>query len=119
MKKIITAIVISAFAFIGTSISSEARPWYERGDASPCASERVYRGQSHYVPRTYTQKYVSGYDCHGRPIYRYRTVRSNNYRSGNCNTGYRTNYQRGYTRNYGQHSRRYGSRSGFSIRFGR
>lgn len=109
MKKLITAIVVSAFAFIGTAVNADARPWYERGHPSPNYSNGYHHNGYHQQRVTYTQRYIAGYDYHGRPIYRFRTVvASGNSHQNHCDTGYSNGYNRGhYTSrgNYGHHNR--------------
>jgi len=115
MKKLITAIAVSAFAFIGTAVDAEARPYGGRGyDRS--ASYTYVSGYRHGRP-VYTQRYIAGYDCHGHPIYRYRTVVSSggNHRS-HCDNGYRRGYSRSNYNNYNRYDdrRRSGTRVSFS-----
>ncbi|MEP2776119.1 MAG: hypothetical protein ABJQ29_00410 [Luteolibacter sp.] len=72
MKKLFTAIAITAFAFVGTSVSAEARPHGGRGYSQPAST--VYISGYRYGRPVYTQKYFIGYDRCGAPIWGYRTV---------------------------------------------
>lgn len=72
MKKLITAIAIGAFAFVGTAATSEARPNGGRGYSAPASSVYV-SGYRHGRP-VYTEKYFIGYDRYGRANFGYRTV---------------------------------------------
>lgn len=72
MKKLIAAIVISAFAFLGTAATSEARPYEGRGYHAP-ANTIYVSGYRHGRP-VYTEKYFIGHDCYGRPRFAHRTV---------------------------------------------
>lgn len=72
MKKLITAIAIGAFAFIGTAATSDARPCGGRGYSTP-ANTIYVSGYCHGQP-VYTEKIFVGYDCHGHPMFTYRTV---------------------------------------------
>jgi hypothetical protein len=97
MKKLFTAIAITAFTFVGTSVNADARPHrdyshnghnghYSRGYNQP-ASTIYISGYRHGRP-VYTQKYFIGYDRCGTPRWGYRTVSAPNYRNrGNsCGT---------------------------------
>ena len=47
----------------------------EKAEAgSSCASFTYQSGRSACGCPTYTKRYFSGYDCHGRPVYRYVSV---------------------------------------------
>ncbi len=72
MKKLITAIAIGAFAFVGTTATSEARPYGGRGYSTPAST--IYVSGYRYGHPVYTEKYFIGYDCYGRPKFGYRTV---------------------------------------------
>ena len=72
MKKLITAIAIGAFAFVGTATTSEARPYGGRGYSAPAST--IYVSGYRYGRPVYTEKYFIGYDCYGRPKFAYRTV---------------------------------------------
>ena len=120
MKKLIATIAISAFAFIGTAVESDARP-HRGGYGHHDQSSQIYvSGYRHGRP-VYTQKIFVGYDCYNRPVYRYRTVaaprRHYDNHSSHCDTGYgRGGYNRGGYSNYDNH-RSSGARVSFS--FGR
>jgi hypothetical protein len=72
MKKLITAIAIGAFAFVGTANNAEARPYWERGQSSPSSTTYV-SGYRHGQP-IYTERIFVGYDHCGNPRYTYRTI---------------------------------------------
>jgi hypothetical protein len=72
MKKLFTLIAASAFAFLGTTVESEARPHH--GYHKP-ASTVFISGYRHGRP-VYTEKYFVGYDRWGRPVFNYRTVKA-------------------------------------------
>lgn len=115
MKKLIAIIAVSAFTFIGSAVDSEARP--HRGDRGyHQSSSHVYvSGYRHGRP-VYTQRYIAGYDCYGRPIYRYRTVAAphRGYRDRHCDSGYSDRrHHRGYSRHY-DNRRSSGTRVSFS-----
>lgn len=124
MKKLITAIAVSAFAFIGTAVNADARPYGGHGYHAPATTTYV-SGYRHGRP-VYTQKIFAGYDCNGRPIFRYRTVAAPSRGRAHCDTGYSRRgysgyndrgYRRGHSRShYGNH-RSSGARVSFS--FGR
>lgn len=89
MKKLFTAIAITSFTFVCTSINADARPHrdashhgynghYSRGYDQP-ASKIYISGYRHGRP-VYTQKYFVGYDRCGTPRWGYREVSSPNYR---------------------------------------
>lgn len=99
MKKLIATIAVSAFAFLGTAVESDARPQYG-GYGHQSQSSQVYvSGYRHGRP-VYTQKVFVGYDRRHRPVYQYRTVSApsrgyGGYHGGHhdqCNTGYNNNY---------------------------
>lgn len=71
MKKLITAMIIGAFAFVGTASHVEARPYWERGLSSP--NSTGYANGYRYDRPVYTERIFIGYDCYGRPKYAYRT----------------------------------------------
>jgi len=73
MKKLITAIAVSAFAFIGTAVDADARPGYGGQGYSAPASQIYVSGYHHGRP-IYTEKIYVGRDRYGRPVFRYRTV---------------------------------------------
>jgi hypothetical protein len=72
MKKLITAIAIGAFAFVGTAVQADARPYGGHGYDVPPSTIYV-SGYRHGRP-IYTQKYFIGYDSCGRPRFGYRMV---------------------------------------------
>lgn len=72
MKKIITLIAAGAITFLGTAPETEARPHH--GYHAP-ASTIYISGYRHGRP-VYTEKYLVGYDRWGRPVFKYRTVKS-------------------------------------------
>lgn len=125
MKKLITIIAVSAFTFIGTAVDSEARPYGGRGYER--SSSHVYvSGYRHGRP-IYTERYVAGYDCHGHPIYRYRTVsapsRGYGGHRGHCDSGYNRGYShrdyRSDRRHHGHYGNRRSSGTRVSFSFGR
>ena len=73
MKKLITTIAVSAFAFIGTAVESDARPNRGGYGHQSQASQVYVSGYRHGRP-IYTQKVFVGYDRFNRPVYQYRTV---------------------------------------------
>lgn len=124
MKKLITAIAVSAFAFIGTAVNADARPYHGGHGYNAPASTTYVSGYRHGRP-VYTQKYYVGRDCNGRPIFRYRTVvaPSRGYNNGHCNTGYNRGGYRGYNRSshtsYNRYDGRRSSGARVSFSFGR
>jgi hypothetical protein len=71
MKTIIAAIT-ATFTLLGSIPSAEAAPC--RG---PVVGSRIYiSGYRSCGTPIYTEKYFVGYDCHGRPVWKYRTVRA-------------------------------------------
>jgi len=73
MKNLLLTIAISAFAFIGTAVESEARP-YRGGHGHEVTSSHTYvSGHRHGRP-VYTKKIFVGYDRFDRPVYKYKTV---------------------------------------------
>jgi len=115
MKKLITTLVVSAFALFGTAVESHARPHHGDRGYSQSSSHVYVSGYRHGRP-VYTQRYVAGYDCNGYPVYRYRTVSAS--RRGHrdhCNTGYNRGYSRSNYSHYDNH-RRSGTRVSFSYR---
>lgn len=112
MKKLITIIAVSAFTFIGTAVDAEARHGDRGYDRS--SGHAYVSGYRHGRP-VYTQKIFVGYDCNGRPIFRYRTVAAphRGYRD-HCDSGYRGGYDRGHYRHYGNR-RSSGARVSFSF----
>ncbi len=113
MKKLITAIAIGALTFAGTAIKAEARPWYERGQPGPNYGNNYSQGCS-----TYTERYIAGYDYHGHPIYRYRTV---SVPSRNQYSNHDRGYDRGYSRDYqnSHYDNRRSSGASVNFSFGR
>ena len=72
MKKLITAIAIGVFAFVGTASTSEASPYGGRGYHTP--ANTIYVSGYRYGRPVYTEKIFVGYDRCGRPRFTYRTV---------------------------------------------
>jgi len=70
MKTIITAIA-ATLTFLGTIPTAEATPYRGRVQSSVYISG--YRSCGTPI---YTERYLVGYDCHGHPIWKYRTVRA-------------------------------------------
>ncbi len=100
MKKLIATIAVSAFAFFGTAVESDARP-HRGGYGHQAPQSQVYvSGYRHGRP-IYTQKTFVGYR-HGRPVYSYRTISAPRRHHNHCDTGYRRGgYDRGGYSNYG------------------
>ena len=116
MKKLITAIAVSAFAFIGTTIDAEARP-HHGGDGYNTPASIIYVSGYHHGRPIYTQKYFVGYDRCDRPVYRYRTVSAPSRGYG----GYSDSCDnRGYNRGgYSRYDERRSSGTRVSFSFGR
>jgi hypothetical protein len=72
MKKIITIIAVGVFGFIGTTVDADARPRCGNGYSAPQST--IYVSGYRHGRAVYTEKYFVGYDCWGRPVFRYRTV---------------------------------------------
>lgn len=115
MKKLFTAIAITAFTFVGTSIQAEAGGGYRKASYTQPSSTIYISGYRHGRP-VYTQKYFIGYDRCGTPRWGYRTVSapSHNQR-GNSFGGGHNDRRHG---NHGYDNRR-SSGSGVHFRFGR
>jgi len=128
MKKLITLITAGAFAFIGTTVDVEARHY---GGGYNNGGNAIYVSGYHHGRPVYTQRYIVGRDCHGHPVYRYRTVSAPHHRSYQNNNGYcapnygsnyrsshvsRSNY--GHSRSSYHSSRSHRSGSRVSVRFG-
>ena len=118
MKKLITTIAVSAFAFFGTAVESDARP-HRGGYGHQSQSSQVYvSGYRHGRP-VYTQKIFVGYDHCNRPVYQYRTVsapsRRHGGQHGHCDTG----YSRGGYSSYNGYGGRRSSGSSVSFTFRR
>jgi hypothetical protein len=116
MKKLITAIAIGAFAFVGTALESEARPYGGRGYQTPAST--IYVSGYHHGRPIYTQKYFIGYDSCGRPRFGYRTVSApvRHYQQPHCDTRYSGHsYNQGYSQRSGYYDDR--RRSGASVSF--
>ncbi|MGJ8644654.1 MAG: hypothetical protein ACSHX9_14690 [Luteolibacter sp.] len=118
MKKLFTAIAITAFAFVGTSVNADAQS--RHGGYSQPSSTTYVSGYRHGRP-VYTQKYFIGYDRCGTPRWGYRTVSAPSYQNRGSSCDSRSS-SRGYS-NRGYSNRGYDSRrsSGASVnfRFGR
>jgi hypothetical protein len=115
MKKLITAIAIGAFAFVGTALESDARPYGGRGYQAPAST--IYVSGYHHGRPVYTQKYFIGYDSCGRPRFGYRTVSApsrgySGHGGSHCDTRYDN---RQPVRHGGYYDSR--SRSGASVSF--
>jgi len=107
MKKLITTIAVSAFAFFGTAVESDARP-YGGGYGHQAPQSQIYVSGYRYGRPVYTQKIFVGYDRYHRPIYQYRTVSAPRRHYG----GHHNQCETGYGGGYGGHRR-----SGSSISF--
>ncbi|MDP4781345.1 MAG: hypothetical protein NWR03_07440 [Akkermansiaceae bacterium] len=114
MKKLFTAIAITAFAFVGTSVNADARPGDGRGYSQPAST--IYVSGYRYCRPVYTQKYFIGYDHCGNPRWGYRTVSAPSHQSRGSSCG--SNYDnRGYqSRGYDNHR---SSGASVQFRFGR
>ncbi len=125
MKKLLSLLAATSFVFLGTSISSDARPYGGHYDNRP---SQIFAGYYKGRP-VYKQLTRVGIDRFGRPRYEYRTVssryrgysnsyRSNRYQNNHCSPRY--SRQRSYYNGYNGYNR-YNRGSGASInfRFGR
>lgn len=114
MKKLITAIAIGAFAFVGTAVEADARPNGGRGYNAPAST--VYVSGYRYGRPVYTEKYFIGYDRCGTPRFAYRTVYAPSRGYGGHGGSHCDNRYDSRSRQYGGHydSR---SRSGASVSF--
>ena len=72
MKKLITAIALSVFAFAGTAIHADAH--CDGGDGYNVPARSVYVSGYRYGRPVYTERYFVGYDEFGNPRFAYRTI---------------------------------------------
>jgi hypothetical protein len=117
MKKLITAIAIGAFAFAGTAIHADARPYGDRGYNAPQST--VYVSGYRYGRPVYTEKYFIGYDRCGNPRFAYRTVSApGRHHQQHCDTRY-SGYGDSHSYNRGNYDNRRRSGTGVSFSFSR
>jgi len=117
MKKLIATIAVSAFAFFGTAVESDARPNYG-GYGHQSQSSQVYvSGYRHGRP-VYTRKVFVGYDRCNRPVYQYRTVSAPSRGYGGYHRGHNNRCNTGYN-NYGSYGGHRSSGSSVSFTFRR
>lgn len=117
MKKLFTAIAITAIAFLGTSLHADAggHGSYHSGQKFSHSSGKIYVSGYSHGRAVYTQKYVIGYDRYGNPRFGYRKVsgpsfkshgssfrgssfRGSSFRGSSYNRGFRSGSRYGYCR---------------------
>jgi hypothetical protein len=75
IKTTLTVCVVSTLAWLGATPAADARPPVYYG---PSASYMYVDDHCYSGPSVHTERYLIGYDCHGRAIWGYRQVRRYN-----------------------------------------